>query len=196
MAHYFTTYPSNQLDAFVTIGDTDKAPPFACAACRLGRIRPPPCVRNKGQTQSADLWLQQLSRCAVDVFFGLPGGADSHLLATHSNQTSPTAGGPRQGLTSEIRPTPLSQEVPSARIKIAWELNPHTSLVCYSDCWWFPLVYLPKCSTQQMPADIAALHAAVCVQCSSKCLAVFIAASEVLLPSSSFPYCYSCCCEK
>jgi hypothetical protein len=33
-------------------------------------------------------------------FFGLPGGADSHRLATHSNQASPTAGGPRQSLTS------------------------------------------------------------------------------------------------
>jgi hypothetical protein len=67
-------------------------------------------------------------------FFGLPGGADSHRLATHSNQASPTAGGPRQNLTSEIRLTPLSQEVPSARTKIVWELKPHTSLVCYSDC--------------------------------------------------------------
>jgi hypothetical protein len=55
------------------------------------------------------------------------GGAHSHRLATHSNQASPTARGPRQSLTSKIRLTPLSQEVPSARTKIAWELNPHTS---------------------------------------------------------------------
>ena len=45
---------------------------------------------------------------------GLPGGADSHRLATHSNQASPTAGGPRQSLTSEIRLTmyslPVSQQ--------------------------------------------------------------------------------------
>jgi hypothetical protein len=26
----------------------------------------------------------------------------------------------------------MFQEVPSTRTKIAWELNPHTSLVCYS----------------------------------------------------------------
>ena len=38
------------------------------------------------------------------------GGADTHRLATHSNQASPTAGGPRQSLTSEIRLTPLPQE--------------------------------------------------------------------------------------
>jgi hypothetical protein len=41
-------------------------------------------------------------------------GADSHRLATHSNQANPTAGGPRQSLTRKIRLTPLSQEVPSA----------------------------------------------------------------------------------
>jgi hypothetical protein len=38
-------------------------------------------------------------------------GADSHRLATHSNQAKPT-GGPRQSLTREIRLTPLSQETP------------------------------------------------------------------------------------
>jgi hypothetical protein len=53
---------------------------------------------------------------------------------TQHSQANPTAGGPRQSLTSEIRLTPLSQEVPSARTKTAWELNPHTSLVRYSDC--------------------------------------------------------------
>jgi hypothetical protein len=50
---------------------------------------------------------------AVHHFFGLPGGADSHRLATHCNRASPTAGAPSQSLTSEIRLTPLSQEVPS-----------------------------------------------------------------------------------
>jgi hypothetical protein len=43
---------------------------------------------------------------------------------TQRNQANPTAGGPRQSLTREIRPTPLSQELPSARTKIAWELEP------------------------------------------------------------------------
>jgi hypothetical protein len=73
--------------------------------------------------------------CAIAAcrfFCGLPVGAGSHRLATHSNQANPTAGGPRQSLTREIRLTPLSQEVPSARPKIAWELNPHTSLACRS----------------------------------------------------------------
>ena len=42
---------------------------------------------------------------------------------TQCNQANPTAGGPRQSLTSEIRLTPLFQEVPSARTKIAWELQ-------------------------------------------------------------------------
>ena len=45
------------------------------------------------------------------LFFGLPGGADSHRLATHSNQASPTAGGPRHSLTSEKRPTPRGRMV-------------------------------------------------------------------------------------
>jgi hypothetical protein len=40
---------------------------------------------------------------------------------------NPTAGGPRQSLTSQICLTPLSREVPSARTKVDWELNPHTN---------------------------------------------------------------------
>ena len=39
----------------------------------------------------------------------------------HTVQSGATAGGLRQSLTSEIHPTPLSQEVPSARTKIAWD---------------------------------------------------------------------------
>ena len=62
-----------------------------------------------------------LSECVRLFFVCYGGGGDSHRLATHSNQASPTAGGPRHSLTSEIRLTPLSQEVHCARTKVAWE---------------------------------------------------------------------------
>ena len=54
---------------------------------------------------------------------GLPGGGGGLPQAGHTqcNQANLTARGPRQSLTREIRLTPLSQKVPSARAKIAWE---------------------------------------------------------------------------
>ena len=59
--------------------------------------------------------------CIVqEDFFGLPGGADSHRLTTHSNQASPTAGGPRQSLTSEIRLTPLIGYIVYVGLTILW----------------------------------------------------------------------------
>jgi hypothetical protein len=67
------------------------------------------------QQSSRSLYRLYKVRLFSSFFCGLPGGADSHRLATHSNQASPTAGGPRQSLTSKIRLKPLSQEVPSAQ---------------------------------------------------------------------------------
>jgi hypothetical protein len=66
------------------------------------------------------------------LFWGLPEGADSHRLATQRNQVNPTAGGPRQSLTSYTPDTPIpgGAQCPDRK---AWELNPHTSLVCYID---------------------------------------------------------------
>jgi hypothetical protein len=59
------------------------------------------------------------------------GGGDTHRVATHSairRTQLPGAG----GIASPARYThPRGCPVP--RPKIAWELNPHTSLVCYSD---------------------------------------------------------------
>ena len=80
--------------------------------------------------------MEELPSCEQDgqfFFLVTRGGGLPPAGHTQRNQANPTAGGPRQSLTSEIRLTPLFQEVPSARTKIAWELNPHTSLVCYSD---------------------------------------------------------------
>jgi hypothetical protein len=48
------------------------------------------------------------------------GGGLPQAGHTQRNQANPTARGPRQSLTREIRLTPLSQAVPSARTKIAW----------------------------------------------------------------------------
>jgi hypothetical protein len=67
---------------------------------------------------------------AFFFFLVTRGGGLPQAGHTQRNQANPTAGGPRQSLTRKIRLTPLFQEVPSARTKIAWELNPHTSLVC------------------------------------------------------------------
>lgn len=54
-------------------------------------------------------------------FCGLPG-ADSDRLTTHTTQPSKTdCWGPGQSLTSEIRLTPLSQKMPTAWTKRAWE---------------------------------------------------------------------------
>jgi hypothetical protein len=56
---------------------------------------------------------QWLCRLWFFVWGGLPGGAGLPPAGhTQRNQVNPTAGGPRQSLTSEIRLTPLSQEVP------------------------------------------------------------------------------------
>ena len=60
--------------------------------------------------------LGQVRQPAV-FFCGLPGGGLPPAGHTQHIQANPTAGGPRQSLTSEIRLTPLSQEVPSARTK-------------------------------------------------------------------------------
>ena len=51
--------------------------------------------------------------CSSFVFVGYQGGGGGRSPTgwPHSNQASPTAGGPRQSLASEIRLTPLSQEV-------------------------------------------------------------------------------------
>jgi hypothetical protein len=54
--------------------------------------------------------------CVVTCGGGLPQAGHRQR-----NQANPPAGGPRQSLTREIHPTPLSQEVPSARTIIAWE---------------------------------------------------------------------------
>jgi hypothetical protein len=42
---------------------------------------------------------------------------------TQHSQANLTAGGPRQSLTSEIRPTPLLQEVPSPRVGLVLDLE-------------------------------------------------------------------------
>jgi hypothetical protein len=75
---------------------------------------------------------RHLSR-SLFVFWITRARGAGHRLATQRNQANPTAGGPRQSLTSEMPPTPLIQEVPCARTK-AWELKPYASQVCYSDC--------------------------------------------------------------
>jgi hypothetical protein len=49
------------------------------------------------------------------LFWGLPRARTPADWPHTTHQANPTAGGPRQSLTSEIRLTPLSQEVPSAR---------------------------------------------------------------------------------
>jgi hypothetical protein len=87
-------------------------------------------------------------------FGGLPGWADGLPPAGHTqrNQANPTAGGPSQSLTSEIRLTPLSQEVPSARTKKTWELNPHTSLLCYSNG------YNPLCTSTHKHHSQSPVH--------------------------------------
>mgnify|MGYP001807734652 CR=1 FL=1 len=54
-------------------------------------------------------------------FWVTRGGGLPPAGHTQRNQANPTAGGPRQSLTSEIHLTPLSHEVPSARTKTAWE---------------------------------------------------------------------------
>jgi hypothetical protein len=55
-----------------------------------------------------------------EFFWVTRGGADSHRLTTHSNQASPTAGGPRQSLTSEIRLTPLIGYIMYVGLTILW----------------------------------------------------------------------------
>ena len=63
--------------------------------------------------------------------FGLLGAGLPQAGYTQRNQANLTADCPRQSLTSEIRLTPLPQEVPSARTETAWELNPHTTGVAW-----------------------------------------------------------------
>jgi hypothetical protein len=66
--------------------------------------------------------------CSATIFLWVTrGGGLPPAGHTQRSQASLTAGGRRQSLTSEIRLTPLSQELPSARTEIAWELTPHTS---------------------------------------------------------------------
>jgi hypothetical protein len=56
----------------------------------------------------------RLTLSALNCFLGLPGGGLSPAGHAQRNQANLTAGGPWQNLTSEIRLTPLSQEVLSA----------------------------------------------------------------------------------
>jgi hypothetical protein len=56
-------------------------------------------------------------RQTVQFFLGYQGGGLPPAGHTQHSQANPAAGGPRQSITSEIRLTPLSQEVPSVLTK-------------------------------------------------------------------------------
>ena len=74
-------------------------------------------------------FLQTLQQSAQ--FFGLPGGGGLPPAGhTQRNQANPTAGGPTESLTSEIHSTPLSQGVPSAQTKVAWESAQFHACMC------------------------------------------------------------------
>jgi hypothetical protein len=60
------------------------------------------------------------------------GGAFPPTGHTQRNPVQHNCQGPLQSLTSELRSTPLSLEVPSARTKRAWELNSMAAVACHS----------------------------------------------------------------
>ena len=62
---------------------------------------------------------------------GLPRGGLPPAGHTQLNRVNLTTRGPRQSVTSEIRTTPLSQEVPSARTKTAWGHSPTAAFTVY-----------------------------------------------------------------
>jgi len=71
------------------------------------------------------------------LFFWVTGGRSptSWPHIQHSGNPSTTRGR-RQCLTGRIRHTPLIQQVPSARTKIAWEWNPYTASVMHLEGLW------------------------------------------------------------
>ena len=80
-------------------------------------------IGSKGYIHSQDVTVttRLIRRIPTRHFLGYRGGGLPPVDHTQHSQANPTAGGPRQSLTSEIRPTPLSQQVPSARTKKAWD---------------------------------------------------------------------------
>jgi hypothetical protein len=83
------------------------------------------------------LHLTQLTCCMCSTrflfcFFGGVARGDGLPPAGHTqhSQAHPTAGGPRQSLTSKIRITALSQEVPSALL-FCYSQTP-----CYGNKWY------------------------------------------------------------
>ena len=107
------------------------------------------------------------------TFFGLPGGGGEGGLPpaghTQHSQANPTAGGPRQSLTSEIRLTPLSQEVPSARTKNVWELNPHAK-PCHTRQHPGPTRTVLSARGQLIPPPVSCKRTAmekICCPCSA-----------------------------
>ena len=89
---------------------------MSCVCGQPGGIRPP---------------CHSIHKCALQVLphppgflLGDQGGGPAPVGHTQRNQASPTAGGPAQSLTSEIRLTPLCQEEPNAQTKKSMVVEP------------------------------------------------------------------------
>ena len=78
----------------------------------------------------AALCYQQCLLCVWKDGTGRPSLAGH----AHNSRVNPAAGGPRLSLTPDHRDAtqPHFRRCPAPGPKAAWELNPHTSLVCYS----------------------------------------------------------------